>query len=179
MYTFKVIILLNIVAIAIAEPGVSAVAARGRSQSMSAATRNVEIKPMQRTQHESIASSSSSFSEIKSIKNDESNSHASTSELREVDLQRDPLVDKTKHVTFGSNVNLREASIQTHSERIIPSRDGVRARVHRILFQHAAPVAVGIVAGAAVGIGAFEYFNITRTAATTTTTSTTTPDPDG
>lgn len=188
MCIFKVIILLNIVVISIAEPGVSTIPIRGRSQSMSAATRNIEIKPVQSIRRTSAqsppppSSPSSSISSIKSLKNEETNSHAhaSTSGFREVDLQREPLVDKSKHNSFGSSVvSLREASIQTHGERLIPSRDGVRARVHRILFQNAAPVAVGVSVGAAAGIAALEYFNMTRIIPkTTTTTSTTTQDPN-
>lgn len=138
---------------------------RGRSQSMTIPSRNSAIKPIVRTQPEPISSSSSTTS-INSANGVKNKPIASTSAFKEVDLET-PLVEKTKRVSFISDVNLREASEQTHSEHLIPSRDGVRARIRRILIRYGAPVAVGAVVGSAVGVGAFEFFNTSTTSTTT------------
>lgn len=143
---------------------------RGRTQSISAVARESVIKPVIRTQPETISSSLSSFSSsnsINSANNVKTKPAASTSNFKEVDLER-PLVEKTKRVSFITDVNLREASEQTHSDHLNPSRDGVRARVHRILLKYGAPIAVGAAVGGAIGVGAFEFLNTSTTTTTTT-----------
>lgn len=169
MCNIESIFFLGILALTIdgIEPAFSTSAiARGRSSSVGELSRNIDIKPFERTQPStSVASSSSTIHEA------ESRPSASASNFREIDLQEHQhLVVKPKRVSFAAAVDLTDASVATHRgrEQLDPTRDGVFARVHRILFQNVAPVAVGAV----VGIGGYEVIksNINRTTLPPTTT---------
>lgn len=166
----KTIFLVNILSIFINgfEPAFSPTSlSRGRSQSMSVLSHNTNLKPSTHTRPASTSSSSSSNS-VKSDKNVESKPIASTS-FKEIDLHQ-PLLEKTKHVSFITDVNLREASEQTHSEHLNPTRHGVRARIHRILLQYTAPVVVGTAIGAGAAVAAFGNISFIRASFTSTTT---------
>lgn len=137
-----------------------------RSQSMGALAHATEIKPLARTRPVSISSSSSSSIRETVVKPIET-----VSELREVELQeREHLIEKPKHVRFAAEVDLAEASVPTDSGvNLDPVRDGVFARVRRILAQSAAPVAVGIAAGAVIGAGVVESINSSHVNSTLST----------
>lgn len=102
-------------------------------------------------------------------------STASTSRHQHIEL-RDPVAStsNTKQITFEedlqrlrsvSNINLDEAVRATNAEHLDPTRDGVYARLNRILLQYGTAVVVG----SAIGAGAIELVNRTSTATTTTT----------
>lgn len=149
---------------------------KGRSHSMRILPYEREIKPISRMQPEPIAPSSSMDS-INSFDTVQSEPIASTSIMREKNQQ--PLLEKTKHVSFAPNIDLTSVSEQTHSERIDPSRDGVRARMQNTLRNSAAVVGGAVVSGA-IGAGAAVIFNAsfatTKPLTTTTAATTTTPN---
>lgn len=140
---------------------------KGKSQSLGSISR--VVKPIERVQSESL-SSFSTFNEAET----EVESKRSTSEFKEIEprerelLEREPLVEKTRRVvSFSPNVDLSSASLSTHrgAENLNPTRDGVFARVQRILFPVAIGAAVGATAGG-VGVDAFEKINSTYVNAT-------------
>lgn len=97
-----------------------------------------------------------------------------------------PIVSEiSSPVRTFSQISLHEAMESTHTGgRIIPSRDGVRARIRKVLRYHGLPLVAGAVFGTAIGaigVGAYEEVvfrknnqSSTATATDTTTTTTTT-----
>lgn len=157
----KTFIFLNILSLLFTKinAGVStAVAARGRSQSMSVGSRPYEFKPLHQSRAESEISSL--------LPTNEAESRSSTSGLhQESDIrEHQHLVEETRHVSFASPVDLTDASRTTnYGENLNPARDGVFARIHNILYGGVAPIA----AGAVVGAGIVEIINSTRKHPTT------------
>lgn len=134
--------------------GVSTViTSRGRSLSMSAVSRSHEFKPLTPTRTESEFSSSATINEAESRP---STSHRhQDGEIAE----QQHLVEQTRRVSFATPVDLTEASLPTnHGDNLNPARDGVFARVQRIIYEAAAPAAVGV----AVGVGIVEFINSTH-----------------
>lgn len=110
-------------------------------------TENTHIKS------DSLSSFLSSASDTSLTRHKVADSHpiASTSVLKEVDLH--PLIGKTKSTGFINSANLRDTSVPTHNGvNIIPTRDGVFARVRTALKY--AGIAV---AGSAIAAGGFVY----------------------
>lgn len=176
----------------------SSVVSRGRSQSMrpllQRSRSDTVIKPQ-------TASSNSAVTTLSHTQiNTKTNPVASTSSAKST-LTRDQESLKTicetctkkeknqQHVPSGldevqnmrslMDINLSEVSVGTNSEHLIPSRDGVYARLRRVLLQHGVAVAIG----SGIGVGAIELMNVLNTTTiatpttTTTTTSTTTQEP--
>lgn len=138
--------------------------AKARSQSMSAISYNKDFQPITRAQPTSI-SSSSSISVHSDVKTNP-NQIGSTSAFEEIDLRREPLVERSKHVSFSS-ADLREATAVTSGVRLDPTRDGVFARLRQILYRNAAPIVAGAAVGGVIGgggvVATFDIFNITNT----------------
>lgn len=134
------------------ESGFSSVALpRSRSQSMSAASRIADFKPLSRPRAEPEIGSSSTLNEAEAW--------ASSSGTKELNArENENLLQNTKRVSFASAVDLGEASqVTNHGENLNPARDGVFARVQRILYEGVAPVGIGL----AVGAGIAELANST------------------
>lgn len=166
----ETIFFLNVLVLLVHESetgGSTATLSRGRSRSMSSLPRITKSKPITQSRPASISSSSSTVNEA------DVNPLASTSDFKEVDVrEHQHLIEKTKHVSFATHVDLAEASEGTQSDHLIPSRDGVFARVRRILLRNAAPVAVGAaIGGVGVGAGISQLFNTTTTTQKSTTSN--------
>lgn len=148
-------ILLNILTLLIGKSnaGVSTAAvSRGRSNSMTSITRQSEFKPLTRAQAEEFSSD---------VALNEAESRASTLRRQhESDIhEHQHLLEERRSVSFATPVDLSEASrVTNQGENLDHARDGVFARVQRVLSGVVAPVA----AGAAVGVGILELINSTR-----------------
>lgn len=130
----------------------AAVKAR-RTQSMRASALkpelNVNVRPVSH-------SSTSSTSSITSLKDTDSKSMASTSGFKENEFH--PLAEKSKHVSF-TEADLREVSAQTHNDVLDPTRDGVYARMQRILTRYGSAAVVGTAIGVGGGLAADHFLN--------------------
>lgn len=151
------VIILIIVLLAVEiEPGVSPLTVRGRSQSIGA--RTVVLKPIERpkSQSESLSSMDSISSKHEEVVKAKPSSSAT--EIKEIDIHDEQhLIERPRHVNLASGADLAEASLPTNSgpEHLNPERDGFFARVNRIVF----PAAVGVAAGAAIGVGVDKIIN--------------------
>lgn len=99
--------------------------------------------------------------------------------FKDVNLQ--PIVaEVSSPVRSFSGISLHEAMQSTHSGgQINPSRDGMRARIRKILKQHSVPVGVGMIFGSAIGVGTLEEVsnrkkNLSSTSNDISTTTSTT-----
>lgn len=147
--------------------------ASSSSASSTTSLANQKLKPIQITPK--VQPSTSTAEKQKSIK---SCNHDC---FKSVNLQ--PIVAEiSSPVRSFSGISLHEAMQSTHSGgQIIPSRDGMRARIRKILKHHSVPVGVGMVFGSAIAVGALEEVSIrkknlystTNNTSTTTTTTTT------
>lgn len=159
----KLILFINILSTLIdeIEPGGSSTLslARGRSASVGSLSHTSSLKPIQRTQSGSI-SSLSSFSTLNEAEMEtRSRARPSTSELVDADIrEREPILENSRRVSFAPRADLSTVSVATNHgpEHLNPRRDGVFARLNRILF----PAAVAV--GAAAGAGAVEIINSTH-----------------
>lgn len=164
MQFFTIIILANnILALPIAKAaggGSLAIIPRGRSQSMNAASRQLEFKPIERTRAEPELGSTSTIPE--------SDSHPSTSGRKEIDIrERESLISNAKRVHFPTDAELTEISQPTNEgSNFNPVRDGFYARLNRLLYGSLAPAVVGT----ATGLGAAYLANSTFMHTATTTT---------
>lgn len=133
---------------------------RGRSRPISAVSIDTVAKPLRPT---SISSTSSSTASTSSkIVNKDVKTKPNLFEEIDIHREREPLVENPKRVSF-TYIDHREATQNTNGEQLDPLRDGVFARMHRILNQNAAPIAIGAVIGGTIGgvgvAGALELYN--------------------
>lgn len=144
------ILTLLIEAVPLPEPVFSSGTSRGRFPSFSEITRpkTLDIRPIERASIHDTAVET------------EARPSASTSELREVELQehQQPLIENIRRISFAPEVDIAEATAGTHRgrEHLDPTRDGVFARMQRLLSRNAVPFASGV----AVGAGVIELINI-------------------
>lgn len=102
-------------------------------------------------QTDPIPSTSSSFNGVEIRPNSQSEHRPiSESELyTSFDSERQPMIERAKHVRFMESIDLHDASRATHSNgNINPARDGVFARVRGTVLRFAAAAAVGTAIGA-------------------------------
>lgn len=137
-------VILNLLIINPAESTLSMAKTR-RTQSMGEYTRHIEFDPI------SPSASTSQQPKPSPVKSNHS--------LKEIELR--PLMDEeTLHFRAASALSLQEASLGTHSGgRINPARDGVKARIRKILQRYAAPVAIGSTIG---GVGTYVGTNLIK-----------------
>lgn len=119
---------------------------------MAATSRLSSFKPNIERVHAEPDVSSSSFHDL--------DQRPSTSAQREISVsENENLLENTRRVSFTSTVDLADASMPTHNGmNLNPMRDGVFARVQRVIFGKLAPAAAGV----AIGAGIVELANSTN-----------------
>lgn len=121
---------------------------------------DVDVKPVSST----VTLDASKLVE-KSLKTSESDRL-----LEETNIQPEPIITAETQRVRNVDFDFREVSLPTEGAHFNPMRDGVYARVRRILLQHGAVVASGGVIGGVIGVGGssivdhFVNNNITTTA---------------
>lgn len=74
------------------------------------------------------------------------------------EVQLRPLIDETSYNRLPLQFDLQEATSGSHTGmQLNPARDGVYARIRKILRKHSLPAAVGFTFGVATGIGGVNY----------------------
>lgn len=145
------IILFNILLSCEARAGGTTIAL-GRSQSMTAAAASrSRFSPFkqsyERVHTEPELSSSSSLHEIEQRP------------PSPIHRESENLLETNHRVSFAPTIDLADASRVTNEANIIPTRDGVFARINQVLFGSLASAAAGI----ATGAGIVEIINSTKT----------------
>lgn len=112
----------------------------------------------------STSSITSKHFQVETEKQHKSKNPCESCLLKEENQQHETVeLDETQRRSV-LDLDLHEATLGTNSEHLDPTRDGVFARVRRILLQHGTSAAVGSV----MGVGAFEMMRTTFTTTTTT-----------
>lgn len=73
--------------------------------------------------------------------------------LEDTNIQPEPIITAEAQRVRNVDFDLREVSLPTDVEHFNPMRDGVYARVRRILLRHGAAIVSGGVIGGAIGVG--------------------------
>lgn len=151
----------------------SSVVSRGRSQSMrpllqrSRIQTNLNQQPGRSSSSPTLSTTNPLASTSTLIKDRKSSKTCATCDLKEVNLRETEALNEASHVRNFFDIDLTEADSGTYNANLDPSKDGVFARVRKILQRYGTFVAIG----SAIGVGGsviHQHFNNSGTHANTT-----------